>query len=398
MKQLLKTSTVFLAISSCIASASFAQSGSRSYGDTGASAYTDIVGQLEPSDTLEQFSAVQPTALSTAEFQDAVLFQATNHQGALTDWRTTEAGRLWTTDSRDNDDSSWLDGNMRLQIGIDYLYFSRGAASDTLAVNDANETFVIPGIDPGHDDTLRYRFLIATEGGTGFELTGYDFRDFSGRFRFEGEGDGTTPIFFGGISTEPTESFEMEYRSRLKNYEANVWGRNSERVKLGYGLRYINLDENFDIDFTGSANGGGTPAPATGGGGIGGFSSRTNNEIFGGQLMVQLYHPVVSGFYLTGGASGGYGNNHIEVDSDTANNDTHSEDDSGTGFFSFNGGISMRVANGLTVNAGYEGLLLTSVALAPDQSEAAVFAQGVPEMQTGALYFSGAYIGAVLAF
>ena len=397
MKQLLKTSTVFLAISSCIASASFAQSGSRSYGDTGASAYTDIVGQLEPSDTLEQFSAVQPTALPTAEFQDAVLFQATNHRGASTDWRTTEAGRLWTTNSRDKDGSSWLDGNMRLQIGIDYLYLSRGTAADNFfAFNDAGETFSLADIDPGDDTTLRYRFLIATEGGTGFEFVGYDFDDFSGSISLEGEG--ITPIFFDLIPREPASTYDASYSSQLENYELNVWGRRSERVKLGYGCRYINLDENFDIEFGEPVDSTGTATTTTSANDVSGFFSRTENEIFGGQLMIQLYRPVVPGIYFSGGASGGYGFNQIEVDSDTADVDTHSEDDSGTGFFSFNGGISMRVANGLTVNAGYEGLLLTSVALAPDQSAGAVFAQGVPEIQTGALYFSGAYIGAVLAF
>ena len=404
MKQFLKTSTVFLAISLCIASVSFAQSGSRSYSNTGASAYSEIIGQLEPIDTFQQFSPAQPinspVAQPTttfaqppnAEFQNAEFFQATNQQRSPTGWRTTEAGQLWTDAPPNQGNAGWVDGNMRVQIGIDYLYFSRGTAADNLlAFDDAGNTSSIADIDPGDDTTVRYRVLFATEGGTGFEILAYDFQEFSGSLTLEGEG--ITPVFFDSIPIDPVESYEASYRSRLKNYEFNVWGRKSERVKLGYGLRYVNLDENFDIDFVEDSGSTGTTTASPDG-----FFSRTDNNIFGAQLMAQLYRPVTSGLYLTGGASGGYGYNRIDVDSDTANIDTHSDDDTGTGFFSFNGGVTMRVAKGLRVNAGYEGLLLTSVALAPDQSAAAEFAQGVPEIQTGTLYFGGAYIGAVLAF
>ena len=402
MKRLLKISTVFLAISSCIASVSFAQSGSRSYSDTGASTFTEIIGQLEPSDSFEQFSAVEPTAVSNTEFQDAQFqgadfFQDTSQPRPATDWRTTEAGQLWT-DSPDGGSSNWIDGGMRLQFGVDYLYFSRSTAADNFfAANDAGETFSLADIDPGDDTTLRYRFLIATEGGTGFEFVTYDFDDFSGSIQLTGEG--ITPIFFDAVPAEPADSYDASYRSQLENYELNVWGRRSERVRLGYGLRYINLDENFDVAFNEDPSSTGTTTTTTtGSSDQAGFFSRTNNEIFGGQLMVQLYHPIVPGVYVTGGANSGYGNNHIEVDSDTANIDTQDEGNTGTGFFSFYGGVSMRVTDGWTFNAGYEGLLLTSVALAPDQSAAADFAQGVSEFQTGALYFSGAYIGTVLAF
>ncbi len=159
--------------------------------------------------------------------------------------------------------------------------------------------------------------MIATEGGTGFELSAFDFQEFSSSLRLEGEG--ITPLFFGLIPDEPVESYDASYRSRLKNYQANVWGRRSERFKIGYGVRYVNLDENFDIEFLPDPNGGGTSTTANV---DGGFSSRTDNKIFGGQLMARIYRPFIDKVYLEAGVDGGYGFNRITADSDTANYDS----------------------------------------------------------------------------
>jgi len=386
-----------------------AQTDAPRYRSSDATVYTDIVGELESSDdwivqpdnepeVFSQASIAQTSAPPLAPrlapaAQNMEVFASSPQR--LHDWRRSEAGQLWDTPDGPEGET-WYDGRLRLQFGIDYLYFSRGAAADDFfAFNDLGETFSLGDIDPGNDTTLRYRFLIVDDGGTGYEITGYDFEDFNGSLTLEGEG--ITPVFFGGTPAEPAESYEATYTSDLTNIEANVWNRRSERLKIGFGARYIKLEEQFDIEFIedpNSTSGGGTTTGMT----DGGFFSNTANRIFGGQVMARLYRPVVNRVYLEGGVDAGFGTNRITADSDTANVDSNTEDDTGTGFFGFSGGVTYRVLDGLSLRAGYEGLLLTDVALSPDQSTAIDSVNGTGEIQTGSLYFSGAYFGGTIRF
>lgn len=131
-----------------------------------------------------------------------------------------------------------------------------------------------------------------------------------------------------------------------------------------------------------------------------GFFSRTENKIFGGQLTAQIFRPVAGRLYLEGGAAGGYGFNQITTESDTAgdDNDTRTRRNAGTGFISFNGGFNFQPTNGVTLRAGYEGLFLGNVGLAPDQSAGIVTNGAEATISTGGLYFGGVYVGAVFAF
>ena len=369
--------------------------------------YTDIVGELESSDdwivqpdnepeVFSQASSAQTSAPSLAPPRLAPAVQNMPIFGSppqrLPDWRRTEAGQLWNGSGGE----AFYDNRLRLQFGIDYLYFSRGAAADDFfAFNDLGETFSLGDIDPGNDTALRYRFQVVDDGGTGYEITGYEFEDFNGSLTLEGEG--ITPIFFGGIPAEPVESYEATYTSELTNIEANVWNRVGERLKIGFGARYIKLEEQFDIEFIEDPNS--TSGSTTTGMMMQeGFFSNTANRIFGGQVMARLYRPVVNKVYIEGGVDAGFGTNRITADSDTANVDSNTEDETGTGFFSFSGGVTYRALNGLSLRAGYEGLLLTDVALSPDQSTAIDAINGTGEIQTGSLYFSGAYFGGTIRF
>lgn len=392
-----------------------AQTASSPYQPSNGSVYTDIVGEFEPSDDW----IVQPDKPSTGFSKASTSKQVPNGATSLAHveifgktpppqplaslqqsvpppqplprWRGSNASQLWESPTATND--RWYDGRLHLQLGIDYLYFTRGAAADNFfAINDAGETFSLADIDPGNDTTLRYRFMIADDGGTGFELVYYQFEDFNGSLALEGEG--ITPGFFGGIPTEPADSYEAIYRSELSNLEANVWRRTGERLRIGFGMRYIKLEEEFDIEFIEDPN----STTATTATDVSGFFSTTENRIFGGQIMARLYRPIVNQVYLEGGVDAGYGFNRITVDSRTFNNNTQTEEDTNTGFFSFSGGVAYRALDGLTLRAGYEGLLLTSVALSPDQSSSISAFSDANQIQTGSLYFSGAYFGGTFRF
>ena len=389
-----------------------AQTDAPPYLSNSASVYTDIVGEFEPDDSwivqpdeesevVSQASSSQITPPVAPLSQNIEVFSTGSSNQPLPNWRRTEAGQLWATPDGPSSEN-WYDGPLRLQFGIDYLYFSRGAAADNLfAFNAEGDTFSLGDIDPGNDTTIRYRLLAANDGGTGFELLAYDFEDFNGSLQLEGEG--ITPVFFQGIPADPVEEYTASYESDLTNYEANIWSRRSERIKIGFGMRYINLEEDFDIEFDRGSGTTSTPTPPTltpptTGTSVSGFFSNTENRIFGGQVMARLYRPVVNRVYLEGGVNAGFGFNRISVDAMAADFDFQTEDDSSTGFFSFNGGVSYRVLRGLSLRAGYEGLLLTSVALAPDQSAAFDGFTDTLNIQTGSLYFSGAYFGGTISF
>jgi len=401
-----------------------AQTNAPSYQPNSASVYTDIVGEFEPSDSWtpprtdakpKHFSKVssskkRPAPIgppipenveifgktnsfaSTTSFATTDSFPTTNSfaatsslptsssfQQATPGWRQTEAGQLWTDQRGRGSVPWWHDGPLRLQFGLDYLYFTRAAAADNLfAVNDLGENFSLADIDPGDDTALRYRFLVADDGGTGFEITGYDFQEFNGSLTLEGEG--ITPTFFGLIPADPVESYEASYESELTNIEANVWRRVGERLKIGFGGRYIKLEESFDVEFTGD------PISMDNTGTVGmtppeqaGFFSDTENRIFGGQFMARIFRPVYNKLYLEGGVDAGYGTNRITADSMTADIDSQTEEEVGTGFFGFNGGVTFRLVDG-------------------DQSAAIDSFTGTGEIQTGSLYFSGAYFGGQLRF
>lgn len=385
-----------------------AQTDAPPYLSNDASVYTDIVGEFEPDDgwivkpdqepqSFSQASSSQeaPTLapLLTPATQQLPTFSARPSPQQIPDWRRTEAGQLWATPAVQST-GNWYEGPLRLGIGVDYLFFSRGTAADNLlAFDGAGDTYSLSDLDPGTDSTLRYRFLIANDGGTGFELLTYEFEEFNGSLSLEGEG--ITPVFFGLIPAEQSPAYTASYESKLSNFEANIWRRTSEYFKIGFGARYIELEEKFDIVVSEDPN---STTTTTTGSGDSGFFSTTDNVIFGGQLMARIYKPVISNLYLEGGANGGYGFNQITADSDTLNFDSQTEETFGTGFFTFTGGVVYRVMDGLSVRAGYEGLLLTSVALSPDQSTAIDSFNGTGSIQTGSLYFGGAYFGATLSF
>ncbi len=418
MKRLRTTALVVLILA---AHSVQAQTKSRPYLPASGSVYTDIVGEFEPSDDWIVQPDEKPANFSNASSAKQISSGATSLENVeifgktpprqqqlpapqqfqpsqqltapqqTSGWQQTDSGQLWANPSAGND--RWYDGPLHLQFGLDYLYFNRGAAADNFfAIDDLGNEYSLGDIEPGNETTVRTRILIADDGGTGIEVLGYEFEQFKGSISLEGPG--ITPGFFGGIPVEPAEAYVANYESQLKNYEINGWRRQGERLKFGVGLRYLELEEQFDIlsAETSSTTTAGTTASTDG------FYSDTTNRVLGAQLMARVYRPVIQQLYLEGGVNGGYGFNRISTNSDTANIDSRTEKDTSTGFIGFNGGVIYRAMEGLTLRAGYEGLLFTSIALAPDQSAAISAFEDVREIQTGELYFGGAYVGGTFRF
>lgn len=198
-------------------------------------------------------------------------------------------------------------------------------------------------------------------------------------------GPNVTPFFFNGIPADPEPSWDVDYDSELRSYEFNRWVRHNSRTRMGFGTRQISLRENFNILSTAD--------PTSG------FRSDSDNDLFGGQLMIERNRPLGHGLQLVlGGKAGGYYNN-VDVRAFALNGQIHREDSQFSFVGDFKAGLTMDVNSLVRLQAGYQGLIMTDLALAPNQSETlAVLDQNFGEIDFGTIFFHGFYFGGTLAF
>lgn len=312
--------------------------------------------------------------------------------------RKIHQSKLWAP--QESTGGGWADGPLGLQVAADLLHFSRAiAGGGTFATNDSGQSFSVSDIEIDPKSAVRYRLAIASEYGTGYEFVGYDFDEFSGALSLEGEG--ITPVFFGGVPSEPVDAYTATYQSRIKNYEFNIWARRTESLRVGYGLRHFSIEENFDIT---QAESSGSTTPTMGGGAVGGvpesvgFFSATDNNLFGGQIMVELFRRISTGTYLQGGVKGMLLNNRADLDVNTENIDMSGEDSFITGGVNFHGGLSYRPFRGVNLRAGYEGVFIGSVASGLSQSENNSLFDGSISPVGEGLYYGGGYFGCAITF
>ena len=353
---------------------------------------------FNPSVSFEQYSEARPNLLATPVADPNTKTDWITPDGRINLENESPESQLWAPDGPAT--GGWKDGPLGLQSGIDWLFFSRSIdGGSPFAFTDSGESFSNADFDFDIESTARYRLGIASEFGTGYEFVYYDFQSFTGSLALTGEG--ITPFFFGIIPAEPVESYTANYDSRIKNFELNVWARRSERVRVGYGLRYFSIEEDYDVLFDdGSGSSGSTTTPTNTNAGSEGFFSSTDNDLFGGQIMLELYHPMTTTVSFNGGAKGMLLNNDAEIDVDTANLDSNGEDSFTTGGVNFWGGVTYRPIRGLSLQAGYEGVFIGSVATAASQSDnsnSIGYSESVSPFGEG-LYFGGGYAGCTLTF
>ena len=358
----------------------------------------EAIEVFNPSVPFEQNSEVVPNLLATPVVEPNTKTDWITPEGRINFDNGSPESQLWAPNSPGT--GGWADGPLGLQVGIDGLFFSRGINTGApFAFTDSGETFSNADFDLDVESTARYRLGVASEFGTGYEFVYYDFDSFTGSLSLTGEG--ITPFFFGIIPADPVESYTANYDSRIKNFELNVWARRSQRVRVGYGLRYFSIEEDYDVIFNDDGNSGGTTTTTTATtGGEDGFFSSTDNDLFGGQIMVELFQPMTTTVSLNGGAKGMLLNNDAEVDVDTANLDSNGDDSFVTGGVNFWGGVTYRPMRGLSLQAGYEGVFIGSVATATSQSDNSNqigYSESVTPFGEG-LYFGGGYAGCTLTF
>ena len=347
----------------------------------------EAIEVFDPSVSFEQFSQATPNLLATPTVAPNTKTDWVTPDGRINFDNGSPESQLWARG--DSASGGWQDGPLGLQLGVDWLFFSRGInGGSSFATNNAGESFSNADFDFDIESTARYRLGVASEYGTGYEFVYYDFNSFSDSLALAGEG--IVPVFFGGVFAEPADAYNATFEARIKNFELNVWSRRSQRVRVGYGLRYFSIEEDYDI--TVDADGATT-------GGAGGFFSSTDNDLFGGQIMLELYQPVTSSLSIVGGAKGMLLNNDAEIDVDTANVDANGDDSFTTGGVNFWGGVVYRPLRGVSMQAGYEGVFIGSVASGAAQSElnTRIVDEGVSPVGEE-LYFGGGYAGCTVTF
>ena len=203
---------------------------------------------------------------------------------------TEEQARLQQTILSESQNQNYVPANyqspgsskLRLRVGFDVLLWERGRPNNDVFATDANgQEFSFADFDL-KDGTPRFFIQYMGDDLSGIEFTFYDFNGFEGSIL--AQGSSVIPQFFGSSPALVGDSYELNYSSRLKNIELNWWIRNSPCLRTGWGLRHINLDENFNVITSGTGTG---------------LLSRTNNDLYGAHRMWERRRPVANRMDLT---------------------------------------------------------------------------------------------------
>jgi len=156
-------------------------------------------------------------------------------------------------------------------------------------------------------------------------------------------------------STSQSQRFEAEFNSFELNRTLIGW----EVIKLLYGVRYIQYDEEYLYGANSAA-------------GAGLLSSETENRLFGGQIGIDMTFPVTcrlwSDFRARAGAYANFAENEFRFAN--AGNllvSTGDDDTELAGMFEMSAGARYYVTNNLHLRAGGELWYLTQIASAVDQ-------------------------------
>ena len=273
------------------------------------------------------------------------------------------------------------DSKFRLRLGFDVLLWERGQpADDIFATDDTGQQISFSDFDLT-DGTARYFIQFMGDDLTGYEFTFFDFNTFSSTIN--ASGSNFQPLFFNGLPAGGGDEFALNYNSRLKNVELNRWLRHNQVQRSGYGIRHINLDENFDVIASRGSEG---------------LFSRVDNNLLGLTRMWERRRFWAGRLEMVGGIDAGLYINRAQIDVDTLNVDDASEDRNLAGTLGFNLGVEYQVAEQVTLRFGYEGLGIFGVALASTQSLEQELVNGLGDPELGSIFFGGFHFGATATF
>lgn len=223
---------------------------------------------------------------------------------------------------------------------------------------------------------FRFDMILPSDCGCDFNLnyftTGHD------RAEATRSDPGLSFVFFDSVPAVPAASYMVEYIADLSSFELNLRLREWPRFSPIVGFRMFELEEHFNIFETGTTTG---------------FFSETDNEMYGLQMGGQYLIWERNRFRLESLFKVGVYLNDIESSANALNAQLNS---------SF---IRTAVAGELQITAvyqcgprlalraGYQGMWLSGVAKAPDQSDNGSLFSGLHALDPGSVSYNGGFLG-----
>ena len=167
-----------------------------------------------------------------------------------------------------------------------------------------------------------------------------------------------TPTFFNAIPATPVGSYNFIVSANIDNIELNKWQRVSERLRVGCGVRYVNMREIFDVVQSDSS------------GGRIGFFSRTENRMIGPQLLGDITIASNERFRLFGLVKGGLFFNDVDIDAIVQNAQIRPNEETFSFLAELKAGLEIALTRWTSVRVGYQATMLNRVAQSIDQSSA----------------------------
>ena len=175
------------------------------------------------------------------------------------------------------------------------------------------------------------------------------------------------PIAAVGLST----FFDADFASQsleadLMSFELNRTMIGWDVIKLLYGMRYIQYDEDFIYTSRRTLVG----PPGLPGNGL--LASRTENRMIGGQVGIDMTYPITcrmwSDLRARAGAFANFSENRFQVTNNNALQIFNEADDTGlAGMIEFGGGMRYYLTNNFHIRGGGELMYVTEVARALEQ-------------------------------
>ncbi len=284
------------------------------------------------------------------------------------------------------------------QATFDVLMFGRSDADAGTIVNQVTSTLpttiVRPLLDTkgmGFPVTAGFRFNLVLAGDDGCDLV---FNYLGATFdtsRVHGSEPASYSYFeFSSVIPDAGlgSTFQTSYRSTLTSVEMNGRTRQWSRFAPLAGVRFIQLEDNFDRLLADTS--------------AGLQLSETDNQLWGFQVggeallwdagPVRLQSTMKAGvFYNDLDLNTGGG----DITSGTATIETTQKfsSDHVSYFGEINLELAYRIGRHLSVRAGYTAMWLDGVALAPDQHDDFSLTSGIGSFDYGTVVYHGSYVG-----
>lgn len=197
----------------------------------------------------------------------------------------------WSTYNRAAEErDDWFEA----QVGFLSLYRSAPDSFPFVFDSVGNELLnmdaLAGGGGKGFDGTLTMKRALGHTHPLDLQLRFFESRDMHSMYEIQSDPN-VNFVFFSGLPADPENLYRIEYESNLQSGEINFGLPFSAKIRGLLGLRYIELEERFDIiDVVNSSSTGTT-----------GFFSENDNDAFGGQLGLEGW--VYTGQRLSVGSS-----------------------------------------------------------------------------------------------